>query len=165
MMLTGVRTGIHHFPCDRLTGVFQLVWKNGDCAIRPEVTLCCWRDGKAQEITTLTHFRQTLDLRCCRLLLRNNRNLSWRHWTDWTDNWRWHSHYRQQIRSSVDWCDEDYLQFKGAKTKEITVGFRRYQGACSGIESKWKTVERVKYMEISVDDKLYWKHRINAVVD
>ena len=48
------------------------------------------------------------------------------------------------IRSSEDWCDEDYLQFKGAKTKEITVDFRRYQGTCSGIESKGKAVERVK---------------------
>ena len=48
------------------------------------------------------------------------------------------------IRSSVDWCDEDYLQFQGVKTKEITVDFRRYQRACSGIESKGKTIERVK---------------------
>ena len=42
------------------------------------------------------------------------------------------------IRSSVDWCVEDYLQFQGVKTKEITVDFRRYQRAYSRLKLKEK---------------------------
>ena len=55
------------------------------------------------------------------------------------------------------WYDEDYLQFKGAKVKEITVDFRRYQREYCGILIKGETVQRVKgykYPGISFDDKL-----------
>ena len=62
------------------------------------------------------------------------------------------------IRSSEDWCDEDYLQSKGVKTKQITVDFRRYQRAYCGTEIlKGETVQRVKSYKspgISFDDKL-----------
>ena len=62
------------------------------------------------------------------------------------------------IRSSEDWCDEDYLQSKGVKTKQLTVDFRRYQRAYCGIEIlKGETVQRVKsykYAGLSFDDKL-----------
>ena len=37
------------------------------------------------------------------------------------------SHYRQQIRSFVDWCDEKYLQLNVGKTKETLIDCRRNQ--------------------------------------
>ena len=51
-MLTGVRTGIHHFPCDCLSGVFQLVWKNGDCDCLTGVFQLVWKNGDCDCLTS-----------------------------------------------------------------------------------------------------------------
>ena len=42
------------------------------------------------------------------------------------------------IRSSVDWCVEDYLQFQGVKTEQIHSDFKRYQRAYSRLKLKEK---------------------------
>ena len=60
------------------------------------------------------------------------------------------SNYRQQIRDSADWCDENYLHFNVEKTTGIIAEY-------SETEIKGETVERVKmykYLRITFDDKL-----------
>ena len=77
------------------------------------------------------------------------------------------THYRRQIDSFVDWCDDNYLQLNVGKTKEMIIDFRKKKSECSSIVIKGEKVERVKtykYLGITFDEKLSWKQHVDATV-
>lgn len=65
--------------------------------------------------------------------------------------------YRDQVKSFVNWCDENYLNLNVRKTKEMIVDFRKNKQNLENLyikEDVVETVNQYKYLGVTVDGKL-----------
>ena len=62
--------------------------------------------------------------------------------------------YRREVNNFVSWCDNNFLELKVSKTKEMIIEFRRNKQQHADILVNGETIEQVdkyKYLGIVVD--------------
>lgn len=65
--------------------------------------------------------------------------------------------YRAQVNSFVQWCDDNYLNLKVKKTKEIVIDSRKKEKCIEKLTIKEENVDIVhdyKYLGVEIDDRL-----------
>lgn len=79
-----------------------------------------------------------------------------------------YSHYQNEIKAFVKYCDTHYLELNVKKTKELVIDYRRNSMTTEAVEIKGSVVERVnsyRYLGVVFNDKLTWSDHLSLVME